>query len=400
MARDGNFIDFLKIRVRAGRGGDGVASFERSSRIPRGRPSGGDGGPGGSVIFVPDPSLDSLNHLDKFICAEAGLRGGKNCKEGAAGRNTVIRVPLGSEIRESESVKDRIGYKDEQGEEDGEYADDFVLVDEERSNERIIEAAEEESQGPLEEIDGEKPKAGTFKFEIDPDPKRPLPCTIFEKTTDLALVVARGGRGGRGNASYGNNNHECEKGQMGEERIIEIDLKTIADIGLVGQPNAGKSSFLAAVSNAHPKIASYPFTTLNPYVGIIEYSDGERISLADIPGLIKDAHQNRGLGHNFLKHIVKSRILSLVVDFAKPDPALDIATLLQELDLYQEGLAGRCRLVIANKADLLDSSSLRSQIDNCRNVFPQLEFLPVSALHALAITKVTERMRQLVKDQN
>lgn len=401
----GNFVDYMRIRVRGGAGGDGGISFEFDGMSPRGRPSGGDGGAGGCVIVQSDASFASLNHLSKFAKGDRGGNGGRNMQKGAIGKNHIIKVPVGSEIREyiiEEAIEEEWSHDNDEVD-DNPDCTEFTLVD----------TPNMEGRMPL----------GVYKLEPEDAEQMPLRETILSTINDPPMVVARGGRGGRGNYGYGNNNHDYEKGQRGEERIIEIDLKTIADVGLVGLPNAGKSSFLNAISNAHPQIASYPFTTLSPYVGIIEYpKDEERISVADIPGLIEGAHENRGLGHEFLKHVVKSRILALVVDFSKEDPWRDIQILRNELDLFQDGLSRKCRLVIANKADLLDGETLIRRISDTKNranlnahptpdILPTtdtplpttdtplstIDILPISALHNLAITKVIDRLLQLVR---
>lgn len=385
----GNFVDLVRIRVQAGCGGDGSSAFARSLKIPRGRPSGGSGGRGGNVLVAPDPSLDSLGHIPKLVRAKKGGHGGSNLREGAVGQDVWIRVPLGTEIREI------VVEQDAEDDLAAEYVPDFVLVNESSdtpSDDQVVDDPTLSDDKEFKEPD----HPFLEKISVPPRPQTILPVMAISDATDSPLVVVQGGRGGRGNHAFGNNNRDCEKGQPGEERIIELDLKTVADVGLVGLPNAGKSSFLAAVSNAHPKIASYPFTTLNPYRGIIEYGDGRRMSLADIPGLIKDAHKNRGLGHQFLKHVVKSRLLVLVVDFAQKTPQEDIKTLLYELDCYQPGLSNRCKLVVANKADLLDAATLLARVKRCVELVPTLEILPASALHGLAIEKITERLWRLL----
>lgn len=195
----------------------------------------------------------------------------------------------------------------------------------------------------------------------------------------------------------GQNNHEHEKGGLGEERLFALDLKTIADVGLVGLPNAGKSSFLASVSNAHPKIAPYPFTTLNPYVGTIQYPDSSSITVADIPGLIRGAHMNIGLGHQFLKHVVKSRVLAFVIDFSRPDPMEDYGTLCHELNMFKAGLADRCRLIIANKIDLLAEKD--SVIESVQTQLPPtIQIAPVSARLRLGITEATHELKQIIEE--
>jgi GTP-binding protein len=224
-------------------------------------------------------------------------------------------------------------------------------------------------------------------------------CFDLDKPSEPPRIVCNGGRGGKGNISVGRNNHECERGSPGEERVFELDLKTLADIGLVGLPNAGKSSFLAAVSNAHPKIAPYPFTTLNPYVGTIQYQDDySSITVADIPGLIEGAHRNIGLGHQFLKHVVKSRALAFVVDFSRPDPLTDFNVLCHELEKFKTGLALRCRLVIANKIDVLGDRT-EAVVEEVRRALPEyIRVIPISAMHRIGIAEATRAMKRIVND--
>lgn len=395
---DGNFVDCMRVRVRGGAGGDGVPAFARSARNPKGRPCGGNGGHGGSVLLMVDTSLDSLNHLSSQVQAERGHPGGSNMRHGANGADLILRLPLGCEVYEiiaekegedeGQSTITMDGVKEEEMEEDVPDSTDFILLADHDS---------EIERSPLLSHRMEKHEIGTH-------PSEELPKLILEKASSPPVLVAQGGRGGRGNYAYGQNNHECERGQPGGERLLEINLKTMADVGLVGLPNAGKSSLLAAITRAHPRIASYPFTTLNPYVGIIDYGDGSRrLTVADIPGLIDGAHANRGLGHQFLKHIEKARLLALVIDYAQVKPWEDIRVLLRELDLYQQGLSTRVRLIIANKADLLTPHELTERIRGTQDstLLPgDSVILPVSAKYGLAVTKVTERLWCLMRELN
>ena len=391
---DGNFVDHLIVRVRGGRGGDGGVSFFRGARISRGRPTGGDGGRGGHVIIVPDISLDSLGHIGRFFRAPNGGRGGPNSKQGMNGADLTINVPLGTKVRELSSVQDDHDVEDHGNEGDTSIEEEDVMF----LNSEFDKVAEKyKEQGDF--LDNRV--SNDRKYEIEPDEIKKLSPITFDTMIDLPKIVARGGRGGRGNLHFGNNNHECERGQIGEERHLEFHLHTIADVGLVGLPNAGKSSFLTAVSNAHPKIASYPFTTLNPYIGVIKFTDEQgSITVADIPGLIEGAHQDRGLGHKFLKHVERAKVLAFVIDFAKNHPWKDLKVLINELELYKEGLSRKFRLVIANKADLLNECELIERINSCRdwlieNNLGHVEILPISAKYHLAITKVTLRLRHM-----
>ena len=284
------FVDRVRIHVRAGRGGDGVATFRREKYVPFGGPDGGDGGKGGDVILVGDPDTDSLLHLfyQPHHRAEPGQPGRRKQQTGASGADCVIKVPCGT-----------------------------LVVDESTGE-------------PLGEI-------------LHPGQR---------------LVVARGGVGGLGNLHFVSPTHraprECTPGEEGEERHLILELKLISDVGLVGFPNAGKSTLLGRISRAHPKVASYPFTTLHPTVGVMELDDYESIRVADIPGLLAGAHRGVGLGHDFLRHIERTRFLVLLIDMAGSEgrhPADDYFTLRRELELYGRGLHERPFMVVANKMD-------------------------------------------------
>ncbi len=280
-------IDRLKIYVEGGRGGDGAVSFRREKYVPRGGPDGGDGGRGGNVYLVADPNLRSLFPLSHQIHYRAG--------RGAHGKGKKMHGASGKDL---------------------------------------------EVRVPL----------GTVVRPLDrPDVQVDL------VVPGQRLLVARGGAGGRGNARFATPTNRApriaERGQPGERRWLLLELKLIADVGLVGLPNAGKSTLLAAVTAARPKIADYPFTTLSPNLGVVELED-ETFVLADIPGLIEGAHAGAGLGHDFLRHIERTRLLIHLLDAAAEDPLRDFETIRRELELYQPELARRPTLVALNKMDL------------------------------------------------
>jgi len=330
----GNFVDFVRITMDGGRGGNGASAFERSSMNPRGKPSGGNGGRGGSVLFYPNPFKTTLEHLPKILKAASGDKGQKNMMFGANGADLSIGVPLGTLLRD------------------------------------------------VTETDGEN-KLDRWR-EIN-----------FDSVDMEPITICKGGRGGKGNYAVGKNNQEYEIGLSGERRTIEVDLKTLADVGLVGLPNAGKSSFLSAVSNAHPKIAPYPFTTLNPFVGTVHFTDLSYFTIADIPGLIEGAHRNIGLGHHFLKHVVKSKILAFVIDFARPEPWMDYNVLVSELNSYKKGLAWKCRLVIANKADLVkDIEKVVGEFH--AKISSNVTVLPVSSKNKSGLSEATHFIKALI----
>ena len=288
--KSSTFKDRVPVHVFAGDGGRGCCSFRREKYIDHGGPDGGDGGKGGSVILEACRDVDSLvglYYVPNQRAERAGHGKGAQCT-GEDGRDLVIKVPCGTEVR--------------------------ML------------------------------KSGEFIGEVLEHGQR--------------LMVAKGGIGGKGNIHYKTSTHqaprETTEGEKGEVKDLLCELKTIADVGLVGYPNAGKSTLLAAVSNAHPKIAAYPFTTLNPIIGTIEYDDYTKIRVADIPGLIDGANEGIGLGHDFLRHIERAHYLLFVIDMAGVDgrnPADDYKNLRKELKLYQPELEHRPFLVIANKMD-------------------------------------------------
>jgi GTP-binding protein len=283
------FVDYAIIDVEAGTGGSGAEAWRREMGVARGGPAGGDGGRGGAVILRADQQLSTLldYRYQQHYRAERGEHGqGKN-RTGRNGADLVLRVPLGTVIKDAESGED-IGELTEDGQE---------------------------------------------------------------------LVVARGGRGGRGNAAFATPTNRApthwEPGAEGESRRVTLELKLIADVGLVGQPNAGKSTFLAAVSAATPKIADYPFTTLTPNLGVVQLSDQRTFVVADIPGIIEGAHAGKGLGLRFLRHIERTRTLAFLIPADAPDAQAEYDLLRHELAAYSAALAEKPHCVVITKIDLL-----------------------------------------------
>lgn len=285
------FVDYAKINVKAGDGGNGVVAFRREKYVPMGGPAGGDGGRGGSILIQADEGLSTLMDFKyrRHFKGERGKHGqGKNM-HGAGGKDIIIRVPVGTVVKDD--------------------ANDEVIAD----------------------------------------------LTHHGQT----VIVAKGGRGGKGNARFATAANKApsiaENGEPGEERWILLELKLLADIGLVGYPNAGKSTLIANVSAAKPKIADYPFTTLVPNLGVVRLQNGESFVLADIPGLIEGAHQGAGLGHRFLRHIERTRVLIFVLDAAQSegrDVGEDYKILRDELEKFSPALARKPFLIAANKMDL------------------------------------------------
>jgi GTP-binding protein len=287
------FIDEVVIHVRGGDGGDGSVAFRREKFVPRGGPSGGDGGNGGSVVLVADPQLGTLLDLryQQNYRAKSGEHGEGRDRYGRAGEDLVVRVPLGTLVRDPDGAN---------------------LADLARPGARF--------------------------------------------------VAAQGGRGGRGNIHFATSTNQAprqaEEGTAGEERTLKLELKLLADAGLVGFPNAGKSTFIAAVSRARPKIADYPFTTLQPHLGVVQLSGERSFVLADIPGLIEGAAEGHGLGHRFLRHVERTAVLlHLVERSADPgrDPLRDYQVIRAELAGYSPALAERAEVVCLTKLDLTET---------------------------------------------
>ncbi|MCH2206695.1 MAG: GTPase ObgE [Lentisphaerales bacterium] len=285
------FVDRIKIYVKAGNGGNGCISFLREKYLPKGGPNGGNGGSGSSVILRADKSRDSL-----------------------------------VELKYQQHVTAKSGEPGQGSDKHGATAEDLVVL----------------------------VPPGTLVMDLEND------CYEVADLDEpgAEVLVAQGGLGGRGNKSFATSTNRAPRkatpGGPGEERTLLLELKTIADAGLVGYPNAGKSTLLKAISDAQPKTASYPFTTLHPMVGVIEFEDYTRMTVADIPGLIEGASENVGLGHYFLRHIERTKVLVYVLDMACTDgrkPWVDLGSLKEELEIYKEGMTQRPSIIIANKMD-------------------------------------------------
>ncbi len=294
-------IDNVRIWVKAGDGGDGFISFHRAKYVSRGGPDGGNGSKGGNVYLVGDADLNTLQsftYRQRFKASD-GQKGGSNLKKGAAGKDLFVKVPLGTAIY------------------------------------RIME--------------GDEPQ---FIADISDNEQQ--------------VLVAEGGRGGCGNAHYKTATHQAPRiaqlGELGEEYTLSLQLKLIADAGIIGQPNAGKSTLLAAASAAKPKIADYPFTTTEPVLGVVNV-DGKSFVLAEIPGLIEGAHEGRGLGFEFLRHVERTRLLIHLLDGTREKPLEDFNVLRRELMLYDSSLTLKPFVVAVNKIDLLEVAERRAVIE-------------------------------------
>ncbi len=303
------FVDYVKIKVIPGKGGDGIIAFRREKFVPKGGPSGGNGGRGGSIILQVDAQLHTLQDIryHRIYKANRGKHGEGSLRHGKKGADITVKVPAGTIVKDLHN---------------GEVIADL-------------------------QIDGE------------------------------SIVVARGGRGGRGNAEFVTPTHqaprEFEYGREGQERDLELELKVLADVGLVGFPNAGKSTLLSRVSRAKPKIADYPFTTLTPNLGIVKSGAYTSFVMADIPGLIEGAHEGKGLGIQFLKHVERCSVLLFLVDANDEDPAESYRLLFEEVQKYSPGLIQRKRMLAITKMDSFVGVPKMS-------TFEPIELFPISSV--------------------
>jgi len=323
------FFDEARIRVRAGKGGDGIVAFRREYGVPRGGPNGGNGGKGGDVYLRAISRINTLiafEHQNLFA-AEPGQSGGGMDRTGRTGTDVIVEVPLGTVVRDAET---------------GQLLGDLV-------------------------VQGQQ------------------------------ICVAHGGRGGRGNAAFATSTNQAprlsEKGEPGEERQIDLELKLIADVGVVGMPNAGKSTFLSVISAAKPKIAAYPFTTIQPNLGVVNLDYDTSFVVADLPGLIRGASQGVGLGHEFLRHVERTRMLVHMLDGLAGDPLAAYDAIQHELAAFSEALIAKPQIVVLNKMDLPD----------VREIWPLIQELfqergiEVRAISAVAREGVRELLWEIAR---
>jgi GTP-binding protein len=317
--------DEAKIYVRSGDGGHGLVHFRREKYIPRGGPSGGDGGKGGDVYLIVKPTLNTLIAFTRHshFRADSGAPGGPSNKTGHGGEDLLIDVPPGTIVRDA--------------------------------------------------------RTGDLIADLTAPGQR--------------ILVAKGGRGGRGNARFASSTNQApriaEKGEPGEERTLALELKLLADVGIVGVPNAGKSTLLSVISNAKPKIDSYPFTTLQPNLGVVVLDDRDLV-FADIPGLIEGAHSGAGLGHDFLRHVQRTRVLVHLLDGAAENPIADFHQINTELALFDDRLGEKPQIVVLNKKDLPQAQErwpeIRQQLEAL-----DYETLAISALTHQDVREVVNR---------
>ena len=329
------FIDRVRVFAQAGKGGRGSVSFRREKFVPKGGPDGGDGGRGGDVILRADRHVDNLANLfyEPIIKAKNGGHGMGKKMAGRAGATKIVKVPVGTIV----------------------YA---------------VETAQRSAPNAKQ--------SGIPAVDLTRDGQE--------------FVLCRGGAGGKGNVHFKSSRNRAPRqyteGEEGEQGYFLFELRTIADAGLVGYPNAGKSTLLRKISAARPKIAAYPFTTLHPIVGVMEFPGCGRATIADIPGLIEGAHRGVGLGHEFLRHITRCRILIFVIDVAGSEgrnPIGDLQNLRREIDLYDPALSSRPWLIVANKMDLPDAER---NLTALQERFPRTKVVPMSAEQGKGIAEL------------
>ncbi len=329
---EGNFVDYVKVHVASGKGGQGSAHLRREKYVPKGGPDGGDGGRGGHVIVKANKNMWTLYHLKfkRHFNAGHGASGGKQTSTGADGEDVYIEVPLGTVIKDTDTG-----------------------------------------------------------------------ATLKEITEEgQEYIVAKGGKGGMGNAHFKTATNQtpryAQPGLPGEEKNITIELKILADVGLVGFPNAGKSTLLSVITAAKPKIADYEFTTLKPNLGIVPYRDFQTFVMADIPGIIEGAAEGKGLGHYFLRHIERNSVLLFLVPADAPDIRKQYDILLDELRRYNPELLDKQRLVAISKSDMLDEelkAEMKTELDQ---EFQGIPYLFISSVAQQGLTQLKDQLWKML----
>ena len=328
------FVDELTIKLLAGSGGDGCTSFRREKFVPMGGPDGGNGGKGASIIFEVDKNLKTLVDLSY---------------------RKIIKAPKGENGKGSNKY--------------GKNAEDIIIA---------------------------VPEGTTV---INTETNEVMADLINDKER---FVVAHGGRGGKGNKSFATHDVPApkfsEKGEPGEEVIVKLELKVLADVGLIGMPSVGKSTLLSVISASKPKIAAYHFTTLNPNLGVVKLKNGDSFVMADLPGLIKGASNGVGLGIEFLKHAMRTRIIAHVVDMGSSEgrnPSQDYRVIREEIEKYSEILKNKKEVVIASKMDLADGNK---NLEEFKKNYPNVEVIPISAFNMEGIDEMIERLMEILKE--
>ena len=387
------FVDEVKVYACAGHGGKGAIAFLRETFRPKGGPSGGNGGRGGDVILEADHDLNNL--INQFyiprLIAKSGEGGMGKGMDGSAGKDLVVKVPCGTLVWRLPSPPPTPAPSEDSPEE----SDPPVLQT--ASSKRPLIHSTRGGRSMMIDLE----KDGEDEPEVKhADEKRELVCDLTHH--GQRFVLCKGGRGGLGNRNFATSRHQtprfAQPGEPGDEGNFRLELRIVADIGIVGYPNAGKSTLLATISHARPKIAPYPFTTLTPQIGIVEYPDWKRLTVCDVPGLIAGAHRNVGLGHAFLRHIRRCSVLVILLDMAGTDnrePIDDYRSLLEELDLYDATLLDRPRLVVANK---MDEHQAEANLKQFKRKVRKVPILPISAAFGEGIPDFLAAIRESVEE--
>ncbi len=393
------FIDEIKIYAKAGHGGRGAVAFHREAYVTKGGPSGGNGGRGGSVILQADHDLNNLiqQYYVPRLIAEVGEAGMGKGMDGHAGKDLIIKVPCGTLVWRLKDTTPAIEKKMTHDDDDDDQ--------EEGSGNPLFSTGS--SKRPMIRHSGSE-QAMEVDFSEEENESEPgvKPADKGELVADLTehgqqFILCKGGRGGLGNRNFATARRQtprfAQPGEPGTEGEYKLELRIVAEIGLVGYPNAGKSTLLTAISRARPKVAPYPFTTLHPQIGIMEYPDWKRLTVCDVPGLIEGAHNNVGLGHKFLRHIQRCKIIVLLLDMAGTDnrkPWDDYKQLLKELELYDPALVEKPRLVVANK---MDEAIAEKYLKQFKTKFKKVKVLPISAAFDQGMEKFRQTMREAVE---
>ncbi|HEY1490266.1 MAG TPA: GTPase [Verrucomicrobiae bacterium] len=394
------FVDEIKIYAQAGHGGKGCVAFHREAYITKGGPSGGNGGRGGSVILQADHDLNNLiaQYYVPRLIAPPGEGGMGKGMDGHAGKDLIIKVPCGTLVWRLASNTNPPVVEDSEDEDDdaGEEAAGKNPLFSTSTSQRPVLRATAGIRGL--EVDLSKEEEGEKLSVVSPKGE-----LVADLTQDgQQFVLCKGGRGGLGNRNFATAARQtprfAQPGEPGTEGDFLLELRIVAEVGLVGYPNAGKSTLLTAISKARPKVAAYPFTTLHPQIGIVEYPDWKRLTVCDVPGLIEGAHQNVGLGHKFLRHIQRCKILVLLLDMAGTDgrkPWDDYKQLLRELELYDSALLDKERLVVANK---MDEAVAEKNLKQFKTKIKKVKVLPISAAFDQGMEKFLTTIRNEVEE--
>ncbi|MGB2982247.1 MAG: GTPase ObgE [Candidatus Bipolaricaulia bacterium] len=331
------FLDEATVRVRGGRGGNGLIHFLSSRHNPRGGPDGGNGGPGGDVLFRASKSVSTLYSFRNrpLFTGENGVDGRRNGCQGARGEDRIVLVPEGTVVRDPE----------------------------------------------IQEILADLAKSGD------------------------EVVVARGGESGRGNASFTTAWRQgpriCERGLSGDEHVLQLELKLIADVGIIGYPNVGKSSLIRRISAVRAKVADYPFTTITPNLGVVDVDGRSQFVAVDVPGLIEGAHEGKGMGDRFLRHVERTRVFIHMIDLSATDegrdPVPDYRGILHELEAFNPQLAERAQVVVGNKTDLIDEGAIEAARDRLRET--GVELWPVSVATGAGIRELVVRVHRQLQEE-